>query len=92
MIIARPEGVNSVMLLRDSEGWNGGCTLFVKNALTWRSHHSSVPFPSEVGIDVDLFFHSPDIFGAVITGLRRGLGVIFLSISAKSVDHGLILM
>ena len=49
-------------------------------------------FPSEVGIDVSLFFHSPNIFGAVITGLRKGLGVVLLSISAKRVHHGLIFM
>ena len=56
------------------------------------SHRSSVPFPFEVGIDVNLFFNSPEIFEAVITGLRRGLGVVLLSISAKRVDHRLIFM
>ena len=54
----------------------------MENALTWMSHRSLVPFPSEEGIDVNFFFNSPEVFGAVITGLRRGLGVVLLSISA----------
>ena len=51
----------------------------MKNALTWMSHRSLVPFPSEEGIDVNFLFNSPSEVVTVSYNIVSGIVKSLLS-------------